>query len=180
MSNTLSDQGELELLRRAYAGETLTVGLYNESGNIPEYTTVIEDGSEASTEDTIESVNISLFVEPTVETDIKDDKITVTEGSTLSDVSKTEPDRSLSYTRQDVDIKQSDIKQVFGFKDDLDLSASIEVPKVEFNVSSNTREINAVFVAKGDDLLFSAYLPQNFRLDSESSVKVTNVKLLLE
>lgn len=180
MANSLSDQGELEVLRRAYAGETLTVGLYNETGDIPDYTRTIGEDDPDNDPNIIDSVEFNFFIGGSSETEVEDDQITATQGSSLSHVAQTEPERTLSYSRQEVEIQQGDIKQVFGFKDTTDLSVSLEVPKVEFNVSTNSREINAVFVANDGELLFTAFLPQDYVLDDKISVKVTNVKLLLE
>jgi len=155
MVTLLTDKGEFEILKEAYAGKEIRVGLYNESGTRgPAY-----GGEEA------------------------DNEVSVREGSTVNTVSNTEPDRSGSYSRQTKFVDVSNIRRDAGFKLSNDLSAKVLVPNVVFDVSDATRDVNAVFVVFGEtgSLHFTCFLDETYDLSEiDDELTVTNIELYIE
>lgn len=166
MAIVLSDRAEQEILEEAYAGESVIVGLYYETGG------------------RLDSENDSNKNYATTDDGAPNDRwgTTLSERAKLSRIEETEPDGS-AYQRQTATVSQANIRRDPGFSSSTDLSSKISLPPVSFDVSDSTLPVNAVFVIydKTGDVHFNTFLDQTYQLQNyDGEVTISNVELIIE
>lgn len=179
-----TDHGEYEMLKNAYEGREMIVGLYNEA-----------EGSETRHENPRGRLDVTgsgaELLEENIE-GVSQDKVYMTEAGLEKNVIRTEPDATKSYSRQEVTVSADQIRRASGFAGSRDLTSKVTLPPVEFNVRNNTREVNTVFVMdkESGNIHFNCPLSQRLILDYlprtpdgenvGSTVTVNNIELFIE
>jgi len=166
MAIVLTDRAEQEILEAAYVGESVIVGLYYETG------------------DRLDSPTKNYAKPGELPDGVSNDEYgtSLSEGGNLSRVAATEPSGA-SYSRQETDISQTNIRRDAGFSASTDLSSKVSLPPVIFDVSDSEYPVNAVFVIyePTGNIHFNTFLDQTYKLSEyNSELTISNVELVIE
>lgn len=167
MAIVLTDRAEQELLENTYAGESVSVGLYFETGgDVVDF----DDDSQHEYANKVDGAPQDQWGSA------------ANENGRVDIPYDTEPDGP-SYERDTVTVSQANIRRGSGLSVSTDLSSKIRLPPVEFDVSDSGTPVNAVFVVyePTGDVHFNTYLDQTYLLQGiDETVTISNVELIIE
>jgi len=176
MAVQLTDKGEKKLFESGYDGDEVIVGLYNEDNNITYDNADITNG--------FEEYVYGVYNDHESDADVAENAIDPGERATISRVEESEPDRTGSYSRQTTELSVQYVRRDAGRIDiSRDLSTTITHSAATFDVSDNTRVVNAMFVAlkETNNLHFTIPLDERIVLDNiDGELVVSGGEVFLE
>jgi len=176
MTVQLTDLGEKQIFEDAYDGEEFIIGLYNEENDVTYSQPDVTEG--------FEDYIYGVYNNPQTTSDVPNNTVAPGERATVAQLEKSEPDKSVSYSRQTVEASAEYVRRDSGRLNlSRDLSARVSFPRIVFDVKDNERVVNAIFVILEEtgNVHFTVPLDEQIVLDNvDDELVINGAELFLE